>query len=198
MLKGNTCIYAISLTHTAFRFRILRCLLAHGEKYWETFSHLLKKCIFCALSYYSSHYDNFISFNCFNNLNWDLSPIDYCWFDYTKTWMFLYFKKKKIFAAVLHFISFQSLNNAIFFSNFVIRIFVILNLYLLLQLPPNCYDLFFVSFNFDLGFFLEGEGVFLFMEVIFLKYLHTIYTFIVQNHASCTFFFIYFMSHIVI
>lgn len=101
--------------------------------------------------------------------------------------MFLYFKKKKIFAAVLHFISFQSLNNAIFFSNFVIRIFVILNLYLLLQLPPNCYDLFFVSFNFDLVFF--WGGVFLFMEVIFFKYLHTIYTFIVQNHASCTFFF---------
>lgn len=101
---------------------------------------------------------NFISFNCFNNLNWDLSPLDYCWFDYTKTWMFLYFKKKKIFAAVLHFISFQSLNNAIFFSNFVIRIFVILNLYLLLQLPPNCYYLCFVSFNFDLVFFLGGGG----------------------------------------
>lgn len=41
VLKGNICIYAFLLTHTAFRFRILRCLLAHREKYWETFSHLL-------------------------------------------------------------------------------------------------------------------------------------------------------------
>lgn len=130
---------------------------------------------------------NFISFNCFNNLNWDLSPLDYCWFDYTKTWMFLYFKKNKIFAAVLHFISFQSLNNAISIQTSSSEFFFILNLCLLLQLPPNCYDLFFVSFNINLVFFFGG-GVFLFNEVNYLKYSHTIYTFIVQNHASCKFF----------
>lgn len=104
VLKGNICIYAFLLTHTAFRFRILRCLLAYGEKYWETFP------TYCRNAYTMPYHTilvimiNFISFNCFNYLNWDLSPLDYCWFDYTKTWMFLYFKKNKIFAAVLHFI----------------------------------------------------------------------------------------------